>query len=529
MATYAEPRHAVTYRQAAAGSVSRPWPLILILGLQAVLSVATLHNSAFQDEALYLYAGRQIIHHWNGGPVPLDNYASYFSGYPYFYPVIGGFLDMVGGLEFARCFSLVCMLSVTGIVHWITGKLFGRPQAIFASAAYASTGVVLFLGQLATYDALCLSLIALAAAFSVQVSMSKRAWTALAIGPVLVLAIVAKYAALLFVLPVFGVLAFLGIAFAGWWRAMMRLVMALVSFGLALCVAYETLNREALRGITSTTTSRAVSLKAPRAALFAHVLHMGGVMYLIAFLGLLLALRLQWRFRILGIFLLGSSWLAPAYHIYAQEPVSLDKHIAYGLFFVMPLAGYALAWLSGYGRQGYPGSHQGSWLVGLAVVTAVLSLGLTQSRTLYANWANTSGLSAGLRTQMRDGSGRILAEDVEVARYDAMSITEPWQWNNLYYSFYTNHAGQRLFGNQALAQEIRDRYYDWVELSLNYLPQQAYFVVDQMAATRNYDLIAIISFENSFGKGHFYLWRHAPVAGQGNFKSLAQLKTKVWS
>ena len=159
-----------------------------------------MHNTAFQDEALYLYAGRQIIHHWNGGPVPLDNYASYFSGYPYLYPVIGGFLDLVGGLELARSFSLACMLGVTGIVYWITGKLFDRPAAIFASAAYASTGVVLFLGRLATYDALCLFLIALAAAFSVHVGMGKRPWSALAIGPVLVFAILAKYAALLFVL-----------------------------------------------------------------------------------------------------------------------------------------------------------------------------------------------------------------------------------------------------------------------------------------------------------------------------------------
>jgi hypothetical protein len=39
----------------------------------------------------------------------------------------------------------------------------------------------------------------------------------------------------------------------------------------------------------------------------------------------------------------GSAWLAPEYHIYVQESISLDKHIAYAVFFAMPLVGYALA------------------------------------------------------------------------------------------------------------------------------------------------------------------------------------------
>jgi len=487
-----------------------------------------LHNSAFQDEALYLYAGRQIIHHWNGGPVPLDNYASYFSGYPDFYPVIGGFLDMVGGLELARDFSLACMLGVTGTVYWITTKLYQRPAAIFASATYASTGVVLFVGRLATYDAMSLFLIALAAAFSVHVSMNRRPWTALVVGPVMVLAILAKYAALLFVPPVFGILIVLSFVFVGWRRALVRLSLTLASFVLSLEIAYHTLSREALKGVISTTTNRSVSLKSPRTALLLHVLHMGGAFYLIAFLGLLLILRLQWRSRVLALILFGSSWLAPIYHIYKQEPVSLDKHIAYGLFFAAPLVGYALAWVSGYERQQSVSFYRGYWLAGIGAVVAVFALGLTQSQELVGEWANTSGLTSGLDTQLRDGSGRIMAEDIEVARYDAMNVTEPWQWDSLYYTNYVDHAGQHLYGNAALAQAVKERYYNWVELSFNYIPAQAYFLAGQMAATRNYDLVAVIPFENSYGKGHFYLWRSALEAGHGDFTSLAELKTNDW-
>jgi 4-amino-4-deoxy-L-arabinose transferase-like glycosyltransferase len=528
MATYAEPQLVTAPRRQDVRSAARPWPLALVLVLQAVVSLATLHNTAFQDEALYLYAGRQILHHWNGGPVPLDNYASYFSGYPDLYPVIGGFLDMLGGLELARSFSLTCMLGVTGVVYWITAKLFRRPAAIFASCAYASTGVVLFLGRLATYDAMCLFLIALAMALSVHVSMTKRPWAALVIGPVLVFGILAKYAALLFVLPVFGVLVILSIFVVGWSRMLLRVGLAVATFALSLAAAYETLNRQALNGITSTTTNRDVSLKASRMSLFIHILHTGGAVYLVAFLGLLLLLRSEWRFRVLAVLLFGSSWLAPAYHIYMQEPVSLDKHIAYGLFFVAPLVGYALAWLSGYERQPAPVAARGLWLAGIGVVTALLALGMAQARTLYADWANTSTLTEGLETQLRDGSGRIMAEDIEVARYDGMNFTEPWQWDSLYYPYYVNPAGKALFGNPALTQAVKNRYYSWVELSFTYLPQDAYFIAGQMAATKNYDLIGVIPFENSYGKGHFYLWRSALEAGHGDFTSLAQLRTKSW-
>ena len=211
-----------------------------------------------------------------------------------------------------------------------------------------------------------------------------------------------------------------------------------------------------------------------------------------------------------------------------QEPVSLDKHIAYGLFFVAPLAGYALAWISGYERQQSPSFYRGYWLAGIGVVMAVFALGLNQSRSLFGEWANTSGLTYGLDTQLRDGSGRIMAEDIEVSQYDGMNITEPWQWGSLYYPYYVDRAGQHLYGDPALAQAVRDRYYNWVELSFNYIPASAYFLVGQMATTRNYDLIAVISFENSYGEGHFYLWRSALEAGHSDFTSMAQLKSNVW-
>lgn len=494
--------------------------------MQAVVSLSTLHNTAFQDEGLYLYAGRQIIHHWLGGPVPLDHYAFYFSGYPGVYPVIGGFLDMIGGLELARAFSLVCMLGVTSVVYSITRSLFGQAAAVFASATYASVGSVLFLCRLATFDALCLFLIALAVATAFR-SVTSRPWSALAVGPILILAILAKYAALLFVPPVLALLVLRGALTLSWRRTATRVALTLVSLLTSAIIADHLIDKAAFHAIAGSTTSRATVLREPRVRLFTHVLYMGGAVYVLAALGLVLIFLRSRRLVLIALTLFGASWLAPTYHIYKQEAISLDKHIAFAMFFAAPMAGYALAWLSGLESRTKADLYRGYWAAGVAVVLAVFALGLRQSQTLY-DWANTSNLSVALHSMVRDGSGRILAEDIEVARYDGRNITEQWQWNGLMFFYYVNAEHHALLGDPAVAQAIRDRYFAFVELSFNYYPAEAEFAAAQMTATRNYDLVAVVPFRNSFGRGHFFLFRISLVAGHGTFTNVAQVRTKRW-
>jgi hypothetical protein len=54
IASYAETQAAVRPPRARAGDLPASWPILLILALQAAVSVARLRNTAFQDEALYL-------------------------------------------------------------------------------------------------------------------------------------------------------------------------------------------------------------------------------------------------------------------------------------------------------------------------------------------------------------------------------------------------------------------------------------------------------------------------------------------
>ena len=72
-----------------------------ILGVQAALSLR-MRNTAFEDEALYLSAGHLEMAHWVHGAALQGDYATYFSGAPVLYPVLGAMADSAGGLAAAR-------------------------------------------------------------------------------------------------------------------------------------------------------------------------------------------------------------------------------------------------------------------------------------------------------------------------------------------------------------------------------------------------------------------------------------------
>ena len=131
--------------------------------VQAALSLRLIHaDTAFQDEALYLWAGhREWAHLLHGTPVP--PFASYFSGAPVLYPPLGALADSAGGLAGARILSLAFMLGATTLAWATAARLFGRRAAFFAAALFAIAGPTLHLGAFATYDALSILLVALAA------------------------------------------------------------------------------------------------------------------------------------------------------------------------------------------------------------------------------------------------------------------------------------------------------------------------------------------------------------------------------
>jgi Dolichyl-phosphate-mannose-protein mannosyltransferase len=477
------------------------WSLPAILCLQALISLCTLHNTAFQDEALYLYAGSQIIHSWLGGPAVLDPYAQYFSGYLNFYPVIGGALDMLGGLEAARAFSLLCMLLITACAYYVTKKIFGRDCAIWAAALLAFQAPILFLGRLATYDALCLLCLTLAMALSIRVSTTRSPWWALAIGPLLFLAVVAKYAGLLFVPSVFALLVLFTLEKQGWRAMFVRLGLALFMFLLVGGAALLSLNKDVLMGISSTTTNRVAAIYNPPSILLTHIVEFSGVALLLAFFGLLL---LGWKHKLIPWLLFGSALLAPAYHLYKGELVSLDKHLAFGMVFIAPLMGYAVTSIAKYQKRIFSSYH---WMSGVAVVLIVFSLGLQQSQYLYNEWITSTNMTYMLETQIRPGSGHYLAEDYDVCRYYQQQITSSWQWNSLDYFAYTDKSHQLLNGKPAYSAALHDGYFSVVELSFGYNASLAQYIRSEIALDHNYDLVAKVPYKDAYGTGNIWIWR----------------------
>jgi 4-amino-4-deoxy-L-arabinose transferase-like glycosyltransferase len=477
--------------------------LSLIVLFQGFISLITLHNTAFQDEALYLLAGRQIFSSWVGLPYLAVHWDYYFSGYPYIYPVIGGVLDMLGGVELARMFSLLCMMGVTVCMYYVTKHLFDQNSAILAAALFASQGTVLFLGRLATYDALCLLLIALAVALAVHVSMARTPWTILGIGPLLILAVLAKYAALLFAPVPLAILLWCSLARQGWKKMFIRMGLALWSLIVASVVAYLIFDKEALHGIFATTLNRdsIIVVRTPALVLAQQVVILGGLALALGLLGLILIDR---RRLLIALLLFGASLLAPAYHIYHGELVSLHKHVAFSMFFVMPLAGYAVTRISGYRPNLSLGRY---WFVGLAICLITFSFGVQQAQNLYSDWPSSTGLIYAMRTQVRLGSGRYLAEDFDVCRYYLQNTTDLWQWSSLDFFDYTDKEGHYLVDKAAYRAAIDEGYFDLVELSFGYNADAASFIYRTMLASKRYSLVTKVPLSNTFGSGYYWIWR----------------------
>lgn len=483
------------------------WFLIpVILLLQASASLLVLNNSAFQDEALYLLAGHQILLNWQGKTSYLEPYGLYFSGYPSFYPAIGGALDLLGGLEAARLFSLLCMLIVTICVYGMTIQFFDRKSAWIAAFLFVCQGSVLFLGRLATFDALCCCLLALAVMLCLWAGKAASARMLLALGPLLLLMVAVKYAGLLFVPTVLALLAWWSWKHRGWREMLVRLRVSLFSLVGSGFIAFLCMDKQALTGLSSTTINRVVIVHTMPILIIEHIALMEGMFFGLGLLGLLFCGR---RRRATGLLLFGSALLVPLYHTYKGELVSLDKHLAFSMFFLAPLAGFFVAYLAGLWGKYTVGL---SWFAIGVLLLLIFPLGLLQAQALYANWPSSTRLTAFLRPRVHKGSDHYLAEDFDVLRYYLKNETNLWQWSSLDYFVYTDKAGMTLSGEAAYRVAVQEGYFAVIELSYGYHAVLARQITQSLIASQHYDLIARIPFHDSYGDGSFWVWSKAGVS-----------------
>ncbi|HEX8730317.1 MAG TPA: hypothetical protein VF739_16935, partial [Ktedonobacterales bacterium] len=341
-----------------------------------------------------------------------------------------------------------------------------------------------------------------------RASTARAPLLALALGPLLALATLNKYAAMLWAPSTLAILAWQTLGARGWFQALLRVVLALISIAASAALALAVLDRSFLHAVAGSTTSRAITQPAPRPGLIWEVVALGGIGLTLGFLGMLFAGRKR---RMIALILFGSALLAPAYHIYKAEPVSLDKHIAYGLFFAAPLAGYAVTRLAGAGHTLVVASR--SWLAALALCLIVFLLGAQQGHWMFHTWSDSAGMTEVMRSLVRPAGGRYLAEDMEVARYYLQDVTADWQWVGPFWFEYTNKQGQYFAGVDAYKAAVADGFFDVIELSYGVAAPLDYALQPELLNGKQYDLAAKVFYQNAYGAGYYMIWRKHVVAG----------------
>ena len=384
----------------------RHLPLWLLLAVQVALTLR-LTNTIYEDEAIYVDAGHDILSHWLTGSALSDDYGTYFSGVPEVYPVLSALLDDVGGLWAVRAFSLLCMVLATLCVRSIGRQLWGARAGGFAAVAFVLTGPVMFLGRFATFDAVTVATLAA----GLYLLVVRRGWAAAAFsGVVLALAPLLKYTGAVFI-PVVLVVALLTAE-----RRRLRVLLSAVVTAALLGLAWLAVGSSVIGGIEFTTSSREAIVWMATSSLLRYVLLDIGLLLVLALAGVAVSAR-SVRTTLLALTLLGGGLLLPVAQLRLHEEVSFEKHLGYGAIFLALLAGRALLAVS---RR-----SMGMVLVSLTVVVVAIS-GLAASHRMF-QWTDVSQVVPVL--DQLDASGTYLSTSgTQIAYYsDSEGLDLTWE------------------------------------------------------------------------------------------------------
>jgi hypothetical protein len=406
------------------------WPLLVILAVQAVLSIRLVRaDTAFQDEALYLWAGHlEWAHVLHGTPLP--QFPSYFSGAPVVYPPLGALADGLGGLIGARILSLAFMLGTT-VALWDTAdRLFGRRAAFFGAALFAVLGPTLHLGSFATYDAMSLFLIALTAWLVVRAGDRQDATGLMvAAGITLALANATAYSSALFD-PVVILLALVtafpkpgGKLAAGRALTLVAILAVLLTPGLLIG------GSRYIHGINVTTLQRAVGTDSPLTVV-ANFWSWTGVIVIAAFCGAVISwvnrpgCAQAWLLTLLAV----AALLVPAEQASLYTTASLNKHGDMGAWFAAIAAGYAIDKLIETSPVG--GMRVITCGACVVALSFPITLGAAQSGVFATSWPDSSAFVTIFRPLADNSTGHLLVEDPSIAEYYLPAGSQWQRWSS---------------------------------------------------------------------------------------------------
>ncbi len=497
------------------------WPLLVVLAVQALLSLRLVRaDTAFQDEALYLWAGHlEWAHLLHGTPLP--QFPSYFSGAPVIYPPLGALADSIGGLAAARILSLVFMLGATTLLWSTADRLFGRRAAFFGAGLFAVLGPTLHLGAFATYDAMAVFLIALAAWFVVRAGDRQDAtgWMLAAAGA-LVLANATSYPSALFD-PIVILLALV----VAWPKPGPRLAAARALSLLAIVALLITLllllgGSVYLHGVQVTTLERAAGTDSPL-SIVASSWSWTGVIVVIAFCGVIVSWFSQprhaqtWLLTVLAC----AALIVPAEQASLYTTASLNKHGDMGAWFAAIAAGYAV-------DKFIAASSAGNMrlVTGGACVIALcfpVTLGVSQSRAFSTSWPDSSSFVAILRPLVDNGNGRLLVEDPSIAEY-YLSVGSQWErWSSTrnivlsagkFTGGPSDSAGVVGDGNAGtFAIYVQEGYFSLIALNFADTTALDHSIAADIKRNPHYRRIQIVPYSlDGSTQGEYEIWQYEP-------------------
>jgi hypothetical protein len=459
--------------------------------VQALLSLRLIwSNTAFEDEALYLWAGHLEWTHWEYG-TPIPNFTAYFSGAPVLYPPLAAVADSLAGLAGARILSLLFMLGATALLYTTAIRLFGnRPAALFACALFVGLGPTADLGAFATYDAMAIFLLALATRLAIRASGSAAELLLVCAALSMALADGTKYASLLWN-PV--VIALAGLAApGGFWRGATR-AFRLMCYWAAVAVPalFVLAGLTYIHGISFTTLDRHAADSAVSApAILTDSADWAGLLLFLALVGV--AAAVGRRTRLTAAVLAAAVVLAPLHQAQIHTVTSLYKHVVFGCWFAAAAAGVALA------KAGSVNEAKG-WRIGVAAVVFIGILGVGQASNMFAYWPDSARLTAIVRQAIPAASGLLLAPtaDGHVINYYLGALAGP-----------DGVRGPDSATPQELSAMINEGAFSVVVADL---PCRAHpgecQVLQAVAATHRYRTWSVIPWSDHFGSGKFEILR----------------------
>jgi 4-amino-4-deoxy-L-arabinose transferase-like glycosyltransferase len=499
-----------------AGALAGSWPVALILAVQALLSVRLVRaDTAFQDEAAYLWAGHLELAHWLHG-VSIPPFPAYFSGAPVLYPPLGALADQAGGLAAARTLSLVFMLGATAFLAATATRLFGRRAGAFAGALFAIAGPTLHLGAFATFDAPSLLLTSIAVWLVVKAGerADATAWMVGA-GAILALANAMAYSSAVLD-PVVVLLALVtACPRPGGRAAAIRALTLLAATALLLTAGVLLGGSRYATGILGTTLAR-VGGTDSLGTIATDAGGWIGIITVVALCGVAISAARRepasrtWLLALLAV----AALVVPAEQARLHTTASLAKHVTVGCWFAAIAAGYAVDWLVSNAPAG-----RLRVLTGAAVVVALvfpLTVGATQARALATAWPSSYSLNAILGPLARSAGGRLLVEDPSIAEYYLPAGRDWKRWSSTRNITLPSGAstggpapgaGVTGDGNAGVfAEFITEGYFSVIALNFADTTALDHKIAAEVRRNHHYHLVQVIPY----GTGTYVIWRYEP-------------------